>query len=132
MAQIDADIQFLPEELPQLIAPIQEGRADVALGSRFMPAAVRRPGSAPLFRSLGNKTASGYASLLFWHRMTDVQAGMKAWTREAIDAHRFPQRQLLVRGGDSDQGIEGWAPRRGCRHYDRRSPGWRDVGECRV
>ena len=30
--------------------------------------------------------ASGYASVLFGHRMTDVQAGMKAWTRRAAEA----------------------------------------------
>ncbi|HUS40815.1 MAG: glycosyltransferase family 2 protein [Pirellulales bacterium] len=84
-AQIDADIQFLPEELPQLIAPIEQGDADVTLGSRFMKDSVRRDGSTPPFRTLGNKTASLYASILFLHRMTDVQAGMKAWTRRAAD-----------------------------------------------
>jgi glycosyltransferase involved in cell wall biosynthesis len=84
MAQIDADLQFLPEELPRLIAPVREGRADVTLGSRFMRGSVRRPGSTPPLRTLGNKLASGYASLLFRHRMTDVQAGMKAWTRDAM------------------------------------------------
>lgn len=83
MAQIDADLQFLPEELPQLIQPIESGEADVTLGSRFARDSVRREGSTPWFRSLGNKTASGFASVLFGHRMTDVQAGMKAWTREA-------------------------------------------------
>lgn len=85
MAQIDADLQFLPEELPRLIAPIVEGRADVALGTRFARGSVRRAGSTPLFRTLGNKLASGYASLLFLHRMTDVQAGMKAWSRSAME-----------------------------------------------
>ena len=83
MAQIDADLQFLPEELPRLLIPIQEGHADIVLGSRFMNGSVRLPGSTPFFRTLGNKTASLYASILFWHRMTDVQAGMKAWTRRA-------------------------------------------------
>ncbi|REJ66568.1 MAG: glycosyltransferase family 2 protein [Planctomycetota bacterium] len=85
MAQIDADLQFLPEELPRLIEPIRDGRADVTLGSRFCRDAERRPGSTPFFRRMGNKTASLYASILFWHCMTDVQAGMKAWTREAAD-----------------------------------------------
>lgn len=85
IAQIDADLQFLPEELPRLIAPILEGRADVVLGSRFARASVRRPGSTPLLRTLGNKLASGYASILFGHRMTDVQAGMKAWSRRAME-----------------------------------------------
>ncbi len=89
MAQIDADLQFLPEELPRLFAPILEGRADVVLGSRFARESVRRTGSTPVFRTLGNKFASGYASLLFGQRMTDVQAGMKAWTRAAAEAIRF-------------------------------------------
>jgi glycosyltransferase involved in cell wall biosynthesis len=89
MAQIDADLQFLPEELPQLVAPILEGRADVVLGSRFASDSVRRPGSTPLFRRLGNKFASAYASLLFGQRMTDVQAGMKAWTRMAAELIQF-------------------------------------------
>lgn len=86
MAQIDADLQFLPEELPQIFQPIVAGEADVVLGSRFCVGAVRRPGSTPFFRTLGNKFASLYASVLFGHRMTDVQAGMKAWTREAAAA----------------------------------------------
>jgi len=85
IAQIDADLQFLPEELPRLIAPILAGRADVVLGSRFARTSVRRPGSTPLLRTLGNKLASGYASILFGHRMTDVQAGMKAWSRRAME-----------------------------------------------
>jgi glycosyltransferase involved in cell wall biosynthesis len=86
MAQIDADLQFLPEELPRLIEPIEADRADVTLGSRFLSESVRRKGSTPWFRTLGNRTASGYASILFGHRMTDVQAGMKAWTRRAAEA----------------------------------------------
>ena len=89
MAQIDADLQFLPEELPRLFAPILEGRADVVLGSRFARDSVRRPGSTPPLRTLGNQFASAYASVLFGHRMTDVQAGMKAWTRAAADAINF-------------------------------------------
>jgi glycosyltransferase involved in cell wall biosynthesis len=88
-AQIDADLQFLPEELPELVAPIERGEADVTLGTRFAPSSTRRPGSAPLFRSLGNRAASAYASLLFGQRMTDVQAGMKAWTTRAMELIAF-------------------------------------------
>lgn len=84
MTQVDADLQFMPEELPLLIEPIKEKKADVTLGTRFAKGSTRNPGSTPFFRTLGNKTASLYASILFCHRMTDVQAGMKAWTKEAI------------------------------------------------
>jgi dolichol-phosphate mannosyltransferase len=86
MAEIDADLQFLPEELPRLFAPLQEGKADVALGTRFAAGSVREPGSTTPLRTFGNFTTSLYASLLFGQRMTDVLAGMTAWTRGTIEA----------------------------------------------
>lgn len=85
-AQIDADLQFLPEELPRLADPIRRGEADVVLGTRFAPGATRLPGSTPVVRTLGNKAVSAFASLLFGRRMTDVQAGMKAWRADAMRA----------------------------------------------
>jgi glycosyltransferase involved in cell wall biosynthesis len=89
MVEIDADLQFLPEELPCLVAPLICGSADVALGSRFAAGSVRRPGSTPPLRTFGNKTTSLYASLLFCHRMTDVLAGMMAWTRRTTETIRL-------------------------------------------
>jgi glycosyltransferase involved in cell wall biosynthesis len=85
IAQLDADLQFLPEELPRLVAPLLEGDADVVLGTRFAPSSVRPDGSTPGARGLGNRIVAGYASLLGGQRWTDVLAGMKAWTREAAD-----------------------------------------------
>lgn len=83
IAQIDADLQFLPEELPQLLAPLEAGTADVVLGSRFLRQSVRLPGSTPALRTFGNYLTSAFASILVWHRMSDILAGMKAWTNEA-------------------------------------------------
>jgi glycosyltransferase involved in cell wall biosynthesis len=85
MAQLDADLQFLPSDLPRLLEPLQSGAADVVLGSRFAKGAHRLPGGTPLMRSLGNHLMSAYASALCGQRMTDVLAGIKAWTRSAID-----------------------------------------------
>jgi len=84
-AQIDADLQFLPEELPKLVDPLLTQGVDITLGSRFMAGSVREPSSTPLLRTLGNLTASLYASMACRHRITDTQAGMKAWTRAAIE-----------------------------------------------
>jgi glycosyltransferase involved in cell wall biosynthesis len=85
MAEIDADLQFWPEELPRLVDPIRAGLADVVLGSRFMAGSRRLPGSTTWLRTFGNWTTSSYASLLFCHRMTDVLAGMMAWSRRTIE-----------------------------------------------
>jgi glycosyltransferase involved in cell wall biosynthesis len=83
-AQIDADLQFLPEELPRVIDPVRTGEADVVLGSRFLRGSTRGRGSTPVIRTLGNKAISAYASILFGRWLTDVQAGIKAWSAQAI------------------------------------------------
>lgn len=99
MAEIDADLQFLPEELPRLIQPLLDGKADVALGSRFLPGSTRRPGSTTRLRTFGNWTTSLYASLLFGQRMTDVLAGMSAWTRDAA-------RKIAIRSDNYSYEVE--------------------------
>lgn len=86
LAQIDADLQFLPEELPLLLAPLHEGRADLVLGTRFAADSIRRAGSVPGLRGIGNRAMSGLASALTGQRMTDVLAGMKAWRRAVTDS----------------------------------------------
>jgi glycosyltransferase involved in cell wall biosynthesis len=84
VAQLDADLQFLPSDLPRLVTPILDGQADVTLGSRFMRGAAREDEGAALSRSLGNRVLSAWTSLLFLHAMSDVAAGIKAWSAEAL------------------------------------------------
>lgn len=86
IAQIDSDLQFYPEELPLLLAPLMSNTADFVLGSRFLETSVRNPGSAPMHRTLGNRIISAYASALSGHQMTDILAGVKAWRREVTQS----------------------------------------------
>jgi glycosyltransferase involved in cell wall biosynthesis len=82
IVQIDADLQFKPEEIPQLVEPILKNEADVVLGSRFSAGSRRQRGSSQAVRHLGNLFFSGYVSFLCRRRMRDVLAGFKAWRRE--------------------------------------------------
>jgi glycosyltransferase involved in cell wall biosynthesis len=86
MAQFDADNQFFASDLPALVDPILAGRADVTLGSRFLPNADRSAYQPSFFRDYGNRTLSAYVGLLCGKKVTDVTAGVKAWTRKAIQA----------------------------------------------
>ena len=89
MAQFDADLQFFAADLPKLLAPIREGNADLAIGSRFLSGADRSAYRPDLFRNGGNWLLSAYVSTLIGRRVTDVTAGVKAWTREAIERIDF-------------------------------------------
>lgn len=84
MAQVDADSQFPPEELPQLIQPILEDKADIVFASRFIDGSTVEKGSLTRMRRLANYVVSGFTSLLCGKRYTDVNAGFKAWKSDVI------------------------------------------------
>jgi glycosyltransferase involved in cell wall biosynthesis len=76
----DADLEYDPRDIPELIAPIQEDRADVCLGSRFM---VRRAGRVLYHRHyLANKFLTLINNLLTDLNITDVETGYKACRTE--------------------------------------------------
>jgi glycosyltransferase involved in cell wall biosynthesis len=67
---LDGDYSDRPAELPLLLAPISDGRADITLGSRL--AGARTPGGLAWHAALGNRLAAGLVSLLFQQRITDL------------------------------------------------------------
>jgi len=84
MCQFDADLQFAPEDLPALFAPVVSGEADLSIGSRFMPESDDSNYHFSFFRVVGNWVVNGWVSLMCGRRITDVTTGSKAWTRDAI------------------------------------------------
>jgi glycosyltransferase involved in cell wall biosynthesis len=67
---LDGDYSDRPAELPLLLAPIVEGRADITLGSRL--AAPGTPRALPWHAAFGNRLAAGLIRLLFRQRITDL------------------------------------------------------------
>jgi len=67
---LDGDYSDRPSELPVLIAPIMEGRADITLGSRLQERHSR--GALPLHQVFGNRLAAGLIRLLYRVEITDL------------------------------------------------------------
>jgi hypothetical protein len=63
---LDGDYSDRPTELPILLAPITEGRADITLGSRLRDGGT--PGALPWHQALGNRLAASLIRLLFSKR----------------------------------------------------------------
>jgi glycosyltransferase involved in cell wall biosynthesis len=75
VAQIDADGQHLPGELPLLLEHLQQTGADVVVGSRFLDGEGRyRPSAA---RKAGMALFARIASIATRQRMSDVTSGFQ-------------------------------------------------------
>jgi glycosyltransferase involved in cell wall biosynthesis len=79
VAYLDADLEYYPEDIPGLLEPILAGRADYALGSRFLGGAR----GMRLYRRLGNYAFTALLALLTGCGISDGQSGMRAFSREA-------------------------------------------------
>ena len=89
MCQFDADLQFAPEDIPKLVAPLFSNEADLVIGSRFMHGADDSQYRFSFFRVVGNWVVNLWVSTLCDANITDVTTGSKAWTRKAIEAIGF-------------------------------------------
>jgi glycosyltransferase involved in cell wall biosynthesis len=67
---LDGDYSDRPSELPLLLAPIIDGRADITLGSRLV--AERRHAALPWHQVLGNCLAATLIRSLYRVRITDL------------------------------------------------------------
>jgi glycosyltransferase involved in cell wall biosynthesis len=105
MCQFDCDLQFFADDLPALLNPVIRGEYDLLLGSRFLRTSDRAAYKTIFLRDFGNWVVAAWVSLLIGRRVTDVTAGVKAWTREAIrridfrDDRYSYEAEMVVRAG---------------------------------
>ena len=89
VCEMDADFSHNPADLPQLIAPIKNDTADLAVGSRYINGV--RVMNWPLSRLILSYGAGIYTRAITRLPIHDVTAGFKCYHRrvlEAIDLHR--------------------------------------------
>ena len=77
----DADLEYDPRDVPALLIPIEEDKADVVYGSRFLGAA-RRP--TMFWHMVANKLLTLMTNVLYNTILTDMETGYKLFRKEVI------------------------------------------------
>jgi glycosyltransferase involved in cell wall biosynthesis len=78
----DADLEYDPSEIPEVIQPILDGKADVVYGSRFL---VRKASRVLYFyHFLANKLLTFTSNLFTNINLTDVETGYKAFRSDIM------------------------------------------------
>jgi len=88
----DADMEYLPGCIPDLVKPILENKADIVFGSRFKGNCK----GMSLSHYIGNKILSLTARILYEAPITDIMTGSKAFRRSVIEGVDLKERGFGV------------------------------------
>ncbi len=81
IVNIDGDGQFDPLDIPKIVTPILEGKAEFVTASRFVSRDPRLEMSR--IKLIGNKLMSFIISKIVGHKFYDVSCGFRAYSRDA-------------------------------------------------
>ncbi len=106
---LDADLEYDPEDIPKLLAPVIDGRAEVVFGSRSF-------GSHSAFSFwyvMGNKAVTLAANVLFNSYISDVETCFKM-----MPAQMYRGLAIRSHGFGMEAEVTGKLLRRGIRPYE--------------
>ncbi|MTI09389.1 glycosyltransferase family 2 protein [Curvivirga aplysinae] len=82
MLNMDGDGQFNPNDIPELLAPVLSGEADMTTASRFKDKTLHP--KMPAIKKWGNHRISGLVSILTGQKFYDVSCGFRAYSKDVI------------------------------------------------
>ncbi len=79
----DADLEYNPEDYPNLLQPILDGRSEVVYGSRFIGGEPHRV--LHFHHYLANRLITFLSNLFTNLNLTDIEVGYKVFTKKAVE-----------------------------------------------
>jgi glycosyltransferase involved in cell wall biosynthesis len=81
---LHGDGQYAPEVMQEIITPLEQGTADMVMGSRMMIKGAARKGNMPLYKFWGNRILTTIENGLIGTNLTEFHSGYRAYSVEAL------------------------------------------------
>lgn len=81
---LHGDGQYAPEQLPLMLAPLLEGRADAVFGSRIMNRGEARQGGMPMYKYVGNRILTTFQNAVVGTELSEWHSGYRAYDVKAL------------------------------------------------
>jgi glycosyltransferase involved in cell wall biosynthesis len=88
VVMLHPDYQYDPTLLPNVVAPIKSGAADVVLGSRLLAGNVVGQGM-PWWKFLGNRFLTGVQNQVLGQKLAEYHTGYRAFSRRVLEEVPF-------------------------------------------
>ncbi|MCJ7516112.1 MAG: glycosyltransferase family 2 protein [Dehalococcoidia bacterium] len=88
LVTLDGDGQHNPDEIPQVLAPILRGEADLVIGSRFLKPDIKQ---APKYRKFGIDVITWLFNLGSKVKVSDSQSCFRAHSRRLIESVKITE-----------------------------------------
>jgi len=81
---LHGDGQYAPEVMQRLLTPLEQGRADMVMGSRMMEKGAALRGNMPAYKYVGNKVLTFLENKLIGADFTEFHSGYRAYAVHAL------------------------------------------------
>lgn len=81
---LHGDGQYAPEVMQRLLTPLEEGRAQMVMGSRMMEPGAALRGNMPLYKYYGNKILTFTENMLIGGDFSEFHSGYRAYSVQAL------------------------------------------------
>jgi glycosyltransferase involved in cell wall biosynthesis len=85
---LHADGQYAPEKLPDMLAPLERGEAELVQGSRMLGGGARQ-GGMPLYKYVANRFLTAIENAAFGLHLAEYHSGYMAYARAFLEAVPF-------------------------------------------
>ena len=81
---LHGDGQYAPEVMQDLLTPLENGDADMVMGSRMMVKGAALKGNMPMYKYVGNKILTFMENRLIGTRLSEFHSGYRAYSVHAL------------------------------------------------